>query len=190
MVLSHGTGVRIPVPVPKVSSVDASSLNHPNICTIYDIGEYGGEPFLVMELIEGQSLASRIEAGALPIPEALPLAVSIADALNAAHERHIRDVKPANILVTTRGDAKLVDFGIARLSAAVDATTTNSGTTAGTIAYMSPEQGSQRTSRPSDGLVLLWRGSVRDGHGEATVRRCIPGAGLQCRLESDAAVFV
>jgi eukaryotic-like serine/threonine-protein kinase len=139
----------------------ASSLNHPNICTIHDIGEYGGEPFLVMELIEGQTLASRLQAGALSLQEAVPLAVSIADALAAAHQHNIvhRDVKPANILITERGDAKLLDFGIARLSAAMDATVTNSGTTAGTLAYMSPEQArneplDHRTDLFSLGAVL------------------------------------
>jgi non-specific serine/threonine protein kinase len=139
----------------------ASSLNHPNICTIYDIGEHAGEPFLVMELIEGQTLTSKIEAGAIPIQEAVPIAVAVADALDAAHQRQIvhRDVKPANILITARGDAKLLDFGIARLSAAVDGTVTHSGTTAGTVAYMSPEQArneplDHRTDLFSLGAVL------------------------------------
>jgi eukaryotic-like serine/threonine-protein kinase len=139
----------------------ASSLNHPNISIIHDIGEHAGEPFLVMELIDGQALSSRIESGPLAVQEAVPIAVSIADALNAAHQGEIvhRDVKPANILITTRGDAKLLDFGIARLSAAVDATATNSETTAGTVAYMSPEQArneplDHRTDLFSLGAVL------------------------------------
>src|SRR4051812_20828943 len=123
----------------------ASSLNHPNICTIYDIGEYGGEPYLVMELLQGETLASMIRRGPLAIDEAVSIAVSVADALDAAHARGIvhRDVKPANIFVTTRGEAKLLDFGLARVTgpgAALDATATHSSDVVGTIAYMSPEQ--------------------------------------------------
>jgi eukaryotic-like serine/threonine-protein kinase len=139
----------------------ASSLNHPNICTIYDIGEHAGEPFLVMELIEGQTLASRIEAGTISLDQAVLIAIAVADALDAAHHRHIvhRDVKPANILVTSRGHVKLLDFGIARLSTAANDNQTHSATTAGTVAYMSPEQArnesiDHRTDLFSLGVVL------------------------------------
>ena len=123
----------------------ASALNHPHICTIHDVGEHEGAAFLVMELLEGQTLAARIANGPLPEQEAVRLAAAVADALDAAHQRGIihRDVKPANIFITQRGEPKLLDFGLARSfgsAAAIEATATNTATTAGTIAYMSPEQ--------------------------------------------------
>ena len=123
----------------------ASALNHPHICTIHDVGEHEGAAYLVMELLEGQTLAARIANGPLPEQEAVRLAAAVADALDAAHQRGIihRDVKPANIFITQRGEPKLLDFGLARSfgsAAAIEATATNTATTAGTIAYMSPEQ--------------------------------------------------
>ncbi|HEV2982883.1 MAG TPA: serine/threonine-protein kinase, partial [Vicinamibacterales bacterium] len=131
----------------------ASSLNHPNICTVYDIGEHDGHQYMVLELLDGRTLKEEIARDPLPFDRALDLAIEIADALDAAHANGIihRDVKPANIFVTRR-QAKVLDFGIAKLAHGVPAAAesdvarttlehaTTLGTTMGTVSYMSPEQ--------------------------------------------------
>ncbi len=167
----------------------ASALNHPNICTIYDVGESGGRSFIAMELLEGETLQKRISGRPLPSAEILEIGLQLAAALDAAHSKGIihRDIKPANIIVDAQGHAKLLDFGLAssekwrsRPSSGLTATVmppeglTSPGTALGTAAYMAPEQarGEELDARAdlfSFGVVLYEMCAGRPAFGGATL---------------------
>src|SRR6266853_239257 len=159
----------------------ASSLNHPNICTIYDIGEFEGRPFIAMELLEGQTLKHRIAKKSFAVSELLDVGIQITDGLEAAHAKGIvhRDIKPANIFLVNQAQAKILDFGLAKVAAfgepaeetvseastrrpthlLDDTLQTTPGFSMGTVAYMSPEQArgealDARTDLFSLGVVL------------------------------------
>jgi eukaryotic-like serine/threonine-protein kinase len=181
----------------------ASALNHPNICTIHEIGQVpldagetiGGHPFIVMEYLDGETLKHRIERGALPLDQVLEFGIEIADALDAAHAKGIvhRDIKPANLFITNRRNAKVLDFGLAKVTAdmdgasesvvatmAADAALTSPGATVGTMAYMSPEQArgedlDARTDLFSFGAVLYEMAAGRMAFPGATTAIVLDG---------------
>ncbi|MBV9886965.1 MAG: serine/threonine protein kinase, partial [Acidobacteria bacterium] len=170
----------------------AASLNHPNICTIHDFGEHEGRRFLVMELLEGQTLKQRIRGRSLAMQELLEIGDQIAGALVAAHAKGIihREIKPANIFLTAHGQAKLLDFGLAKQipqDESGDQTVTSSaedltvaGTTLGTIAYMSPEQArgrdlDARSDIFSLGLVLYETATGKQAFSGATSAEIFDG---------------
>src|ERR1700751_1578678 len=170
----------------------ASALNHPNICTIYDIGEFEGRPFIAMELLEGRTLKHRSEGKPIEISELLEIGIQIANGLDAAHAKGIvhRDIKPANIFLVDRGQAKILDFGLAKLTPAVrhaaesvgatsmrtqahvlhDEQLTSPGSSMGTIAYVAGT-GAGRRARCTLGFVFPRGRALRDGYRIGSVLR-------------------
>jgi len=166
----------------------ASALNHPGICTIYEIAEDNGRPFIAMEFIDGVSLRELITGRPMQVESIINLGIEVADALDAAHSEGIihRDIKPGNIFVTKRGHAKILDFGLAKMlpnyGSFGDRATilsgegvnrlTDPGRLVGTVAYMSPEQARGR-DLDAHRSVLVWGCALRDGDGNLAVSRLI-----------------
>jgi phosphatidylglycerophosphate synthase len=169
----------------------AAALNHPNVCTIHEIGEFEGRSFLALELLEGKTLKQELGAGSLEPGKIVDIAVQVADALEAAHAQGIihRDIKPANIFITTRGVVKVLDFGIARLPGSAEPQKF------GTRAYMAPEQlpggggaGDERSDVFALGVVIREMVGTRPAGGlEPIIARCVAAAPAE-RFQSAAAV--
>jgi serine/threonine protein kinase len=181
----------------------ASALNHPNICTIFETGSWKGRPYLAMELLTGQALDDRLASGPIPAGQLIEMAIGITSALEAAHAIGIvhRDIKPANLFLTTNGEVKVLDFGLAKVRAPAtplgdDAPTvamfaTRKGTILGTLAYMPPEQ---VCCEPLDGRADLYSLGVvlyelatghLPGRGSATIEALPAGLGpIVARLKS------
>ena len=172
----------------------ASHLNHPNICIVHDIGQHDGRPFIVMELCHGQSVKQLLKQGPVPVAQAVDLAMQMAGALDAAHQRGIvhRDIKPANLFVSASGQLKVLDFGLAKLSEADDSPVsptadtdpgaedptelTRPGMAIGTVAYMSPEQALGQTVDPRSDLFSLGAVLYEMVTGERAFPGTTPGA--------------
>ena len=178
-----------------------ATLNHPHVGAIYGLEEHDGTRILVLELVEGTTLADWLARGPLPLMEALGIAHQVAEALEAAHEKGIvhRDLKPANISITPDGIAKVLDFGLAKTleterdaeSQAPTISQTHDGALLGTVAYMSPEQAAGKPAEQAERFVGVWRRALRDAHGSSGIRRRHDGVrarrGVDRRAEMDDA---
>jgi serine/threonine protein kinase len=156
----------------------AAALNHPNILAVHDIGTEDGSPYIVSELLEGETLRERLRSGRLPVRKAIDYALQIARGLAAAHDKGIvhRDLKPENIFVTRDGRVKILDFGLAKLTergsapeAATRTIQSEAGTVLGTVGYMSPEQVRGKPTDARTDLFSFGGDSVRDGLGQARI---------------------
>jgi serine/threonine protein kinase len=177
----------------------ASALDHPNICTVHEIDEDQGQMFIAMAYIEGQSLRQKAKAGPLKLDEALDIAIQVAQGMHEAHEKGVvhRDIKSANIMVTAKGQAKIMDFGVAKLAGQTRFTRT--GAAIGTVAYMSPEQArgekvNHRTDIWSLGVVLyemvIGQLPFKGDHEQAVMYSILneepePGNGADCEQSFD-----
>ena len=167
----------------------ASALNHPNICTIYEIDEFAGQHFIAMEFLDGHTLKHQIAQGPMPLDELLDAGIQVANALDAAHAKGIihRDIKPANIFCIRGGQVKVLDFGLAKITpartggagasvsalptATADQLLSSPGTAMGTVMYMSPEQAMGENLDATFGSFFIRRGALRNGHGRASLLR-------------------